>query len=181
MFGLIALLPVAGPAREMMAASGSVEVAFTPWDDAEGAVLRAVAGARQAIFVQAFLLTSRPLARALLKAHERGVAVAVLADRDMAEKSEGSQLPALAAGGIPIALEVRYAAAHNKVILIDPEAPSCAVLTGSYNFTFSAQARNAENVLILRGNAALAAAYLANWKRHRADAVAFSPAAPESR
>ena len=31
------------------------------------------------------------------------------------------------------------------------------VVTGSYNYTFSAQARNAENLLILRGNAALAA------------------------
>ena len=158
----------------ILPARGTVEVLFTPEDDAEGAILRTLHGARKAIYVQAYLLTSRTLARALVAARERGVRVEVLADRDQTEKGDNSQIPQLAAAGIPVALEMRYAAAHNKIILVDPEGPESAVVTGSYNFTWSAQSRNAENLVILRGNAAVARAYLANWQRHRGAAVPYS-------
>jgi phosphatidylserine/phosphatidylglycerophosphate/cardiolipin synthase-like enzyme len=166
---------MAGPAwAEPLPASGSVEVHFTPWDDAEGALLRAIGEARKAIYVQAFLLTSRSIGRALLDAQRRGVDVAVLADREMVAKGDNSQIPKLAEGGIPVWLEVRYQSAHNKIVLIDPEEAHPIVVTGSYNFTFSAQARNAENLLILRDNAPLARVYLANWRRHRGDALAYA-------
>ena len=57
----------------------------------------------------------------------------------------------------------RQAAAQADAILI----------TGSYNFTWSAQARNAENLLILRGNPALVRRYLDNWQRHRDEAQKY--------
>lgn len=164
-------LPAA--ARAPIAAVGSVEYAFTPWDDAEGAILQALQGARHAIYIQAYLLTSRTLARALIAAKQRGIAVEVLADREMVAKGENSQIPQLAAAGIPVWLEVRYAAAHNKILLIDPREAKSTVITGSYNFTYSAQARNAENLLILRDNPALARAYLDNWRRHQNEALPY--------
>ncbi|MCX8085996.1 MAG: phospholipase D family protein [Rhodocyclaceae bacterium] len=170
----LTLLVPAAPAAELPAV-GRVEVFFTPWDDAEGALLRALEGARHSIHVQAFLLTSRSIANALIEAHRRGIKVAVLADREMAIKGENSQLPQLAAAGIEVRLESRYASAHNKIILIDAESEAPVVVTGSYNFTFSAQARNAENLLILRGNWPLAQAYLANWRRHRDEAERWQP------
>jgi phosphatidylserine/phosphatidylglycerophosphate/cardiolipin synthase-like enzyme len=40
------------------------------------------------------------------------------------------------------------------------------VVTGSFNFTISAQQRNAENALILRANTPLCDAYYENWRRH---------------
>lgn len=151
-------------------ASGTVEALFTPWDDAEGALIRAIEGARRDIHVQAFVFTSRNLARALLAARQRGVAVRLLADREMVANGENSRVPELHAAGVEVRLETRYASAHNKILLIDAEGSDPVVITGSYNFTFSAQARNAENLLILRGNPALARAYLANWRRHRDEA-----------
>lgn len=171
----LALTPASAGAREPIPSTGTVELAFTPWDDAEGAILRSLKGARHAIYVQAYLFTSRALARALIEARQRGIAVAILADREMTEKGENSQISQLAAAGIPVWLEVRYANAHNKIMLIDPGEASGSVITGSYNFTYSAQARNAENLLILRGNPRLARAYLDNWERHRGGAVAYLP------
>lgn len=162
----------AGPPRTLPA-QGTVEAVFSPWHDVEGALVAALRAARRTIHVQAFAFTSRVLAQALIEAHGRGVRVAVLADREQAERMENSRLPQLAAAGIPVALEVRYAAAHNKILLIDAEGEAPAVITGSFNFTWSAQAKNAENVLILRGDRALAHAYLDNWRRHRAEAVAW--------
>ncbi len=155
------------------AAQGTMEVLFSPHDDVEAALLRVLRGARHSIHVQAYLLTSRGLAAALIEARARGVHVEVLADREQTVRGENSQIPMLVAAGIPVALEVRYAAAHNKIILVDAANAGGAVITGSYNFTYSARLRNAENVVILRGNPPVLRAYLDNWKRHRAEAVAY--------
>jgi len=169
----LALPAASGWARDPLPASGSVEFAFTPGDDAEGAIVHALGEARQAVYVQAYLFTSRALAHALIDAWQRGVKVDVLTDREMVTKGENSLIPLLAEAGIPVGLETRYAAAHNKIILIDPQEAAGAVITGSYNFTYSAQARNAENLLILRGNPELARAYLDNWQHHRSEALPY--------
>ena len=171
----LAFLPLASAAVELPAA-GTMEVLFTPWDDAEGALLREINAAKKQLRVQAYLVTSRNITRALTAAHERGVKVEVLADREMVVKGSNSLVPQLHAAGIPVRLETRYAAAHNKILLIDAEGDTPVVITGSYNFSFSAQARNAENVLILRGNRALARAYLDNWRRHRDEALPYAEA-----
>lgn len=171
----LTLLPLAATALELPAA-GRIEVLFTPWDDAEGALLRAIGAAQQSLRVQAYLITSRNITRALTAAHERGVRVEVLADREMVSKGGNSLVPQLHAAGITVHLETRYAAAHNKILLIDAEGDAPVVITGSYNFSFAAQARNAENVLILRGNPPLARAYLANWRRHRDAALPYAEA-----
>jgi phosphatidylserine/phosphatidylglycerophosphate/cardiolipin synthase-like enzyme len=172
---LLALwLPVAQAAE--LPASGTVEVLFSPWDDAEGALIREIGRARQSVRVQAFLLTSRSIARALAATRSRGVPVELLADGEMVAKGENSLVPMLHGAGVDVRLETRYAAAHNKILLIDAEGEHPVIITGSYNFTWSAQARNAENLLILRGNRALAQAYLANWRRHHSDALPFTDA-----
>ncbi|BBO20241.1 MAG: endonuclease [Rhodocyclaceae bacterium] len=184
LLGLLAVLAgltfLAAPARAFdprpataLAAQGTVEVLFAPEDDVEAAILRVLRGARRSVHVQAFLLTSRGLAAALIATQARGVQVEVLADGEQTARAENSQIPLLAAAGIPVALEVRYAAAHNKIILVDAMEADGTVVTGSYNFTWSARTRNAENVLILRGNPVVLRAYLDNWKRHRAEAVPY--------
>jgi len=165
-----------GAGATPLPATGTVEVLFTPWDDAEGAIVRALGEAKKTIHVQAYLLTSRSIARALQDAQARGVAVEILADREMVNKGESSLIPRLAAEGIPVWLETRYAVAHNKVLLIDAATAHGFVITGSYNFTWSAQARNAENLLILRDNPALVRRYLDNWQRHRDEAEKMSRA-----
>ncbi len=178
LFFLLAALAVpaaafdAGAAR-VLPAQGTVEAAFSPWDDVEGALLRALRAARQTIHVQAFSFTSRALAAALIEARARGVRVEVLADREQTQSMDNSRIPQLAAAGVEIALETRYAAAHNKILLIDAEGPEPVVATGSYNFTWSAQARNAENVLFLRGHRPLMRRYYENWQRHRAEAQPY--------
>ncbi len=48
---------------------------------------------------------------------------------------------------------------HSKVIVIDPFTDNCAVITGSHNFSVSASENNDENLVIIRGNRQLAAAY----------------------
>ena len=158
-------------------ATGTIEPIFTPGGDAEGAIVQALAEARHSVRVQAYLLTSRSVAYGLIEARRRGVDVQVLADREMVVKGERSLIPQIVANRIPVWLEVRYAIAHNKIIIIDGEdagSASAAVITGSFNFTHSAQVHNAENLLILRGNPALLRSYLDNWQRHREEALPYA-------
>lgn len=155
------------------AATGSLQVAFSPWDDVEALVVGAIGAARSEVLVQSYSFTSRPIAQALIAAQRRGVDVRVTVDREQAFSGDASRVPELAAAGIPVFVEVRYAAAHNKVMVIDPGLADAAVITGSYNWTWSAQNRNAENVLIVRRNAELTRRYALNWHRHAGEAIPY--------
>ncbi len=170
-------LAVAAPARALapeapinLVATGTVEVVFSPWGDAESVLLKAIDDSREQILVQAYLFTSKPLARALIAAHRRGVRVEVMLDAESNRPASASRLPDFMAAGVPVLVETRHNIAHNKVMLFDPATSRAAVATGSYNFTRAARVANAENLLILRGNPALVRAYLGNWRRHKAEA-----------
>jgi hypothetical protein len=58
-------------------------------------------------------------------------------------------------------IDSAYKIAHNKVMIVDSET----VITGSFNFTKSAQAQNAENLMIIL-DAHIATEYIQNWKDH---------------
>ena len=169
-------VPVAA-ARQIppiLPAQGTVQLAFTPWDNAEAMIVDRIRGAKQQILVQAFSFTSRALAFALIAAKKRGVDVQVMADREQTFGGEFSRIPDLVQAGIPVALEVRYQSAHNKVMILDAGTADAAVISGSYNWTYAAQYKNAENVLILRNSPDIANAYAANWRRHYADALPYA-------
>lgn len=161
----------AAGASQTFRAQGEIELAFSPWDDPEALLLGVIKGARKSLQVQAYALTSKRFADALVVAHRRGVRVEVLADGEMNRRGKGNVVPRLLAAGVPVAFETRYRAAHNKVLIADAEGPGCNVVTGSYNFTWSAQNRNSENLLVLRGHCPLARAYRDNWLRHQAQAT----------
>jgi phosphatidylserine/phosphatidylglycerophosphate/cardiolipin synthase-like enzyme len=174
-----ALLVAAGTAAAfdaappVLEARGSLQAAFAPWDDIDAVIGDAIGGARKQVLVQAYLLTSRELAQALIAARRRGVDVRVLLDAAQSERTNHAVLPELAAAGIGVWFETKYQNAHNKVIVIDGTTPQATVITGSFNFTWTAQHRNAENILVARNNPALAARYLINWERHRQDAAPY--------
>jgi len=146
----------------------TVQIAFTPGDDAARIIIDAVRSAKDQILVQAFSFTHRDIARALIDAHARGVTVEVIADAEQTELIENTVVPELAAAGVPVFLDQEHVAAHNKVMVIDEGHPRAAVITGSFNFTFAAQFRNAENLLVLRGGPRVTAGYADNWRKHRA-------------
>jgi phosphatidylserine/phosphatidylglycerophosphate/cardiolipin synthase-like enzyme len=154
----------------LLPGTGTIEYAFTPGDDAAGTVVRAIDAAREQVLVQAFSFTHRQIAAALIRAHARVVDVHVMVDPGQAEMIEHNVIPFLLDHGVMVLADAEHGAAHNKVILVDPVGRVPAVVTGSFNFTHAAQYRNAENLLILRGNADLTRAYLDNWTLHRTHA-----------
>ncbi|ARU32494.1 hypothetical protein CAP31_12880 [Sulfuriferula sp. AH1] len=165
-----ALQSAAGP----QPATGTIQVAFTPGDDAAGLIMQAIRHARQQILVQAYSFTHIGIADALIQAHQRGIEVRVIADPQQAERIPTSLIRQLAAAGIQVLMDSEHASAHNKVMIIDADSHP-VVITGSYNFTHAAQFINAENLLVLRDNPGIANAYRNNWQRHREHSMPLIP------
>ena len=155
------------------AATGTLQYAFTSEHHADAMIIAAIDAARQQVLVQAYSFTHRRIADALVRAKNRGVEVVVLADREQS-RANPAALRDVARAGVPVLVDAHHAAAHNKLIVIDTGHADCAVVTGSFNFTYAAQHRNAENALILRGDPPLCDAYFNNWRRHQAHSHALS-------
>lgn len=185
---LVAVLLWAGPAvaSRDVPGSGTVELAFTPGDAIDARIVAAIDGAEQEVLVLAFVFTQQRMARALIAARERGVAVEIVADRTQTRETPHSVVPLLAAAGVPVWLDGNFAAAHNKMVIVDADAAGAITITGSYNFTSAAQKRNAENVAIFRDQAAIAQTYRSYFRRlqaraHRYDDARAADAKPARR
>jgi phosphatidylserine/phosphatidylglycerophosphate/cardiolipin synthase-like enzyme len=170
---VLAFQPPAGAG--VIPATGTIQLAFTPEDDATTLIVQAIYDARRQVLVQTFSFTSRAIAGALINAKRRGVDVKVIADGEQIYKMRHSMVAEIAAAGVPTFVDSQHDSAHNKVMVIDAGTPQGLVITGSFNFTYAAQHRNAENLLVFRGNPQLVSAYLRNWQRHREHATPFSP------
>lgn len=145
----------------------NVIVAFTPRDDVAGLIVERIGRARDTVQMQAYLFTDRRIANALLAARKRGVEVEVIGDAAQSAAGGLPHLRALDRAGVRVLLNGAYAAAHDKVVIVDGASESAAVITGSYNFTAAAQSKNAENVVVLSGNRAVTDRYIANFTFHR--------------
>jgi phosphatidylserine/phosphatidylglycerophosphate/cardiolipin synthase-like enzyme len=71
--------------------------------------------------------------------------------------------------GVPVLIDDKHAIAHSKVITIDGQT----LITGSFNFTESAEQKNAENLLIIKDAPTLLNAYAANFQAHAAHAKRY--------
>jgi phospholipase D len=149
-----------------------VAVCFVPEQECDTPVVQAIAAARTSIRVQAYGFTSPVILRALADARTRGVDVQAILDKsdDRIERDDtdarsrrisGARFTAEA--NIPTWIDDSVAIAHNKVIIIDGHL----VIGGSYNYTASAERRNAENVTFIDAPA-VAGFYLANWDARKA-------------
>jgi phosphatidylserine/phosphatidylglycerophosphate/cardiolipin synthase-like enzyme len=143
-------------------------VYFSPNGDCTEAIVNEISHAKSEIYVQAYSFTSAPIAKALVDAHKRGVKVEVILDKSQkGEKYTSATF--ISNAGIPTYIDSIHAIAHNKIMVIDKET----VITGSFNFTKAAEAKNAENLLILKSKE-LASQYLMNWIKHKNHSDSYS-------
>ncbi len=56
-------------------------------------------------------------------------------------------------------LKAGFAITHDKIVVIDPFADDCVVVTGSHNLGYQASYNNDENLIMIEGNKKLAMAY----------------------
>lgn len=134
-------------------------------------IIREIDLAKKSIQMQAYSLTSKPIAEALTRAKMRGVNITVLADKSQ-KHERYTQINNLKKAGLLVYIDEKPAIAHNKIIIIDEET----IVGGSYNFSNSAEKRNAENVTIIK-NKEFAALYAANFKKRLAASTIYTSSA----
>jgi len=138
-----------------------IEVLFSPDGGCAGAIVRAIDGAKKRIGMQAYFFTSSAIADALEAAVQRGVQVTVILDASQ-KKIKYSPWRRLQKAGVRVLFDKEHKTANNKIILIDDDT----VITGSYNYTKAAEKENAENLLIIRGEADVFDKFRRNFKEH---------------
>ena len=154
--------------------SALVAALFSPEDNIQKTLVNTINNAQRNILVQAYLFTDERIGNALIAAHKRGVNVEILLDSEMALAGKNILTMQLFEAGIPIRLETQYENAHNKIMIFDHDTAKAVVVTGSYNFTYSAQKRNAENVVVIRNAPAIVARYVNNWRKHAEQAIPYA-------
>jgi phosphatidylserine/phosphatidylglycerophosphate/cardiolipin synthase-like enzyme len=118
-------------------------------------------GAKKEILVQDYSFTSAPIAKALVEAHKRGVKVTVVLNRSQRGERDMSAT-FVANAGIFNPLDAKHAIDHNKIMIIN----RTTLITGPFNFTKAEEEKNAENLLVIKGDAGLVKKYLANFEEH---------------
>lgn len=139
----------------------SVETGFTSDDSASPLVLKVIDGAKKQILLAAYSFTSRPITDALVAAKKRGVQVYAVLDKSN-ETDKYSTLNILRSAAIPVKIDKEHAIQHNKYMIID----GSIVETGSFNYTSSAEKRNAENVVVINGDPQAVKRFAQDWNIH---------------
>lgn len=143
---------------------------FSPLGGCTAAIIDALAAAKKTVLVQAYSFTSAPIAKALVDAHKRGVDVQVILDKSQRTERYTSAT-FLANEGVPTYIDEKHKIAHNKVMIIDGRT----LITGSFNFTKSAEEGNAENLLVINNCPELAQRYAQNWREHLQHSEPYQP------
>ena len=154
-----------------LVASMIIASCFTPSTaSCESLVVDQIDHANRTVLVQAYSFTNNAIAAALVRANARGVAVLVIADKSQ-RTERSTKIAALVRAGIRVMEDYKPAIAHNKVMIFD----GSRVFTGSYNFTESAEHRNAENGILLDDPKAVAA-FISNFASRKAESRAWNAA-----
>jgi len=120
------------------------EVYFSLSDNPQKEIIKNINQAEAFINIAMYIFTDREIALPLVKAQERGVKVRLYLDKDQVDYKY-SQSRFLVQKGIKTRISTNNNIMHNKFAIIDNRL----LLTGSYNWTFSANNRNDENLLII--------------------------------
>ncbi len=146
-------------AQTPSAALGGVQVEnyFSPLDGVMAKLVSYVQAAQKSIHFMAFTYTHADLANAMIERATAGVDVEGVIENRGA--SQGAFVPLFCAQ-LPVRLDGNKYTMHHKVIVIDGQV----VITGSFNFTKSADEANDDNVLVIH-SPAVASIYEQEFQR----------------
>ena len=143
---------------------GDLTFFFSPVDDINKHVVAEIKAAKKSVRFMAFSYTDKAISQAMIAAHKRNLLVQGGMDNPNVNGT-GSAWPALESAGVDILTDGNCYIMHHKTIIID----DAVVITGSYNFTKSAEQSNDENLLIIN-SPSLAAQMIAEYKLVRGQA-----------
>lgn len=122
-----------------------VSTYFSPRQGAAAQVVGFINRCEKTLDIAVYSFTHNDIAEAVARAHERGVKVRVLMDH-LQSQQKGADDEKLKARGVEIRKDTQSGAMHHKFCIGDGKA----VITGSFNWSYNADTKNAENFVIMR-------------------------------
>lgn len=158
--GLFGASSPPGEARPPGPVNGTrLEVWFAPEDGVRDRIMALIGDARESIRFLAFSFTSDELSQAIIARAQEGVRVQGVFDEGQLN-TPGGEFALMLAAGLDVVVDGNPDKMHHKVMILD----EAVVITGSYNFSASAEARNDENVVFIF-SPEVAKAYLDEFAR----------------
>ena len=121
-----------------------LRIYYSPRGGCESQVIKWIRRANNTIHVLIYSFTLDSISDALIEAHNRGVEVKVIFEKNQITRY--SEYQKLKAAGIQVRNDTNPAYMHDKVMIID----GIIVLTGSFNWSAHAERENNENLIVIR-------------------------------
>jgi len=137
--------------HDLVIGGNRVECYFSPSDNTNQKLISAIASADNTLDVQTMLITRPDLANAIMDAQSRGAEVNVITD----DEGDNTEAVNTILGALPSGKYIfddnASATLHHKMAIIDAKEQTSdpQVITGSHNWSNSANDRNDENTLII--------------------------------
>lgn len=119
------------------------EVLFSPGQDIPENLGFYLSQAKKTIDICVYTISDEKLAKCLIAMHKKGIKVRIITDNHKMQDA-GSQIKSMAREGISVKIDNSKYHMHNKFGIIDNRI----IFTGSYNWTYTAQQHNQENLII---------------------------------
>jgi phosphatidylserine/phosphatidylglycerophosphate/cardiolipin synthase-like enzyme len=119
-------------------------VCFSRVDDCSSIIVKLIDSAEKYAYGAIYSFTLDSLGDALIRARDRGADVKVVIEREQAEV-KGSEYEKLLEAGVDVRLDGNQYLMHHKFMIVDGRI----VVTGSYNWSYSAEERNDENLIVI--------------------------------
>ncbi len=114
--------------------------------------------AQDKIDIAVYAITNKNITEAIKKAYDRGVDVKVLTDASQAEYKL-STVRELYNYGLDVKVNSKHRLMHNKYVIFDDNV----LITGSFNWTYSAAYKNSENCMVITQEPELIAKYIKDF------------------
>lgn len=141
---------------------------FSPRGQIAAQIIEAVSRAERSISLMMYEFSDGQIANALIAAVDRGIRMRVILDPGNSHLHDTCE-PMLIAHNVPTWVDNAHAIMHDKTMVLDNKL----VITGSYNYTISAEYRNAESCLFI-SDPDIAMIFSANFNLHLAHSTIAS-------
>lgn len=143
-FSILAFLIIILSITISISTLAKTEVYFSLYDNPQKEIIKNINQAQAFINIAMYTFTDKEIALPLIDAQERGVKVRVYLDRSQIGSTYSiSRL--LVQNGIKVRISTNNYIMHHKFAIID----NYLLLTGSYNWTFAANNKNEENLMVI--------------------------------
>lgn len=148
------------PNPEISIAGTDMEIYFSPDDGVAEYISEILNDAEKSIRFMAFSFTTDEFGEAIRYQAENGLTVAGVMEEQQVNSNIGTEYDFFKQAGLDVFLDGNEGQMHHKTMIVDGQI----VITGSYNFSRSAEIRNDENVIIFY-NEKIADFFLGEFQR----------------